>query len=382
MKILYGIIAFIFCSAMILAQNKNVEHSDIQVGTCKACHSCDVPTKQNPCLNVCPRDEMVTIDEPPEKGPNIVKLNELSNEYLPVVFNHKAHAQMSLIHGGCGNCHHHNAIGSIQSCSNCHSVKRTRTDLSKPDLEAAYHRQCMGCHRAWSHSNDCTSCHAMKTGEGQNINDHTGLKDHPNVVEPDRIIFETNYQKGKLVTFFHQEHISLFGIKCKSCHQNDNCTSCHDKLKYNKAILLQYNQPIKLNEPESERHKPCFSCHQDDNCTLCHKDNISHPFNHFEVTGWALNKFHEKLTCEKCHGTANKFVKLDNSCTSCHKNFKQDSFDHKIAGFQLDENHSILDCSDCHPEKDFSIKPDCSSCHADKSFPKDKPGKLIKISSK
>jgi DnaJ-class molecular chaperone len=104
------------------------------------------------------------------------------------------------------------------------------------------------------------------------------------------------------------------------------------------------------------------------------------PFNHKISTGWALNKFHEDLECIKCHKSG-KFVKLDNSCTSCHSNFAA-GFDHSATGLKLDETHAELECSDCHSEKDFSKLPDCSNCHDDKSFPKDKPGKLFKITKK
>ncbi len=382
MRVLYGIIAVIFCSMLIYGQNKKAAHPNLQGVTCKTCHSCDVPTKQNPCLIPCPRDEMITVDESAEKGPNIVKLNKLEKKYMPVMFSHKAHAQMSQMYGGCSNCHHHNAIGPIQSCSNCHSKERKRVDLSKPDLEAAYHRQCINCHRNWSHSNDCTSCHALRTNSKVKITGTTQVKVHPKVEEPNRIIFETNYDDGKVVTFYHEEHINKFNITCSSCHENDNCTSCHDKLKYNKAVFLQFDKPVKISKTDSDHHKPCFSCHENDDCTVCHKDKISGPFNHAKAAGWALNKFHGKLSCQKCHGSSNKFVKLNNSCISCHKNFKQGSFNHKVTGLQLNETHSSLDCSDCHEENNFSKKPACTNCHDDKSFPKDKPGTLVKTSLK
>ncbi|MHB8580255.1 MAG: cytochrome c3 family protein, partial [Ignavibacteriaceae bacterium] len=108
-----------------------------------------------------------------------------------------------------------------------------------------------------------------------------------------------------------------------------------------------------------------------------HKQNVSGPFNHEIRTGWALNRFHAKLSCTKCHGTSYKFTKLDNKCVSCHKDWKAGMFKHEITGLKLDKNHTDADCGDCHINKDFSKPPSCSNCHEDKSFPKDKPGILI-----
>lgn len=385
MKGFYGIIlAFLFTS-LIFAQAKKSPHN-LQGVTCKTCHSCDVPTKQSPCLNACPRDEMITVDQPPEKGPAVVKLDILSKKYLPVVFSHRVHSQMSQMYGGCGQCHHHNTVGPILSCSKCHSVDRIREDISKPDLEAAYHRQCISCHREWSHSNDCTSCHALKSKEAKNGSDKLveslSKKDHPKIEEPKRIVYETNYKIGKIVTFFHNEHTNLFKIECKSCHQNESCTTCHDKTKVGTAVNTQFQNPIKVSKSKAEHHKPCFSCHQDDKCSYCHKQNESGPFDHFAKTGWKLNKFHDNLACQKCHGNTNQFKKINNACISCHNNFKQGKFDHQIVGLKLDENHIDFECTECHQNSDFSKTPSCTNCHDDKSFPKERPGKAVMLKKK
>ena len=370
-------------SAVSFGQNKMNENHSLTGLTCKTCHSCDVPTKQDPCLNPCPRADMITVNQTPEQAPEVEVLKELSKKYTPVVFPHRMHAQMAEMSGGCKTCHHYNTIGPIQPCINCHQTSRKRSDIGKPDLEAAYHQQCINCHREWSHTIDCTSCHALKKASGENIVTSkvkmmTG-KTHPVLKEPVKLVYETDYSKGKIVTFYHDEHIKRFGINCTSCHQNNNCTKCHDKNKITQIQNLSNGQPIKIKKSKEEHHKPCFTCHQNDDCSSCHKDKISDPFNHFEVTGWALNRFHQKIACEKCHGKSKKFVKLNNECTSCHKNFKQGKFNHNVTGLKLDENHSELDCQDCHQEKTFA-HPVCTNCHDDKSFPKNKPGTIVKIS--
>ena len=375
--ILMYIICGIFFTTFTFAQTQSTNHS-LQNISCKTCHTCDVPTKQNPCLVVCPRNEMITVRQTPEQGPDIIKIDNLVNKYQPVTFTHKIHAQMSEMSGGCANCHHYNTTGPILACADCHSAERKREDISKPDLEAAFHRLCIDCHKEWSHSTDCYSCHLLK-GSDKNITSQIKTKNHPEVKEPEKLVYETGYTKGKIVTFFHDEHTKLFGVKCVTCHQDDNCTRCHD-LKNVKVIST--NLPEKITKPASQHHQPCFKCHANDECTKCHLDKPAEPFDHKTVTGWALNRFHEKLECTKCHGTSGKFAKLDNNCVSCHKNFVVGSFDHNITGLKFDETHVELDCENCHIDNNFSNKPDCSNCHDDKSFPKDKPGSLVKVTKK
>ncbi len=380
------IVLLTVCASITFGQNKiNKAHPSLTNVTCRTCHACDVPTKQDPCLNACPRADMITVNQTPEQGPEVEILKDLSDKYVPVVFSHRIHAEMAEMSGGCKTCHHYNTVGPIQPCINCHSTSRKRDDISKPDLQAAYHRQCISCHREWSHSNNCTSCHALKNNSvsgmvSSNVKKITG-KTHPKLEEPTKLVYETNYEKGKFVTFFHDEHVNSFGAKCVDCHKQDNCVKCHDKDKTALAQNLTKGMPIKIAKSKSEHHQPCFTCHQDDNCNLCHKDKESQPFNHLTVTGWALNRFHEKLECNKCHGNTKHFVKLNNNCQNCHKNFVQGKFDHQVTGLKLNETHSQLDCTDCHQQKTFE-KPVCTNCHDDKSFPKDKPGTMIKVSEK
>lgn len=368
------IIGLLIFSTITIAQTMGDNHS-LKSITCKTCHICDVPTKQDPCLLPCPREEMITVHQTAEEGPNIIIIDDLVDKYQAVSFSHKVHAQMSEMSGGCANCHHYNTAGPILHCSDCHSKERKREDISKPDLQAAFHRQCIDCHKEWSHSTDCTSCHQKKGETEKNLTSRISTKkNHPEVNAPEKLIYETNYFKGKIVTFSHVDHTKLFDADCESCHKNDNCTRCHDA---NNVKIVTSGLPAKITKSASEHHQPCFKCHADDQCSKCHLDKPTGPFDHKLRTGWALNRFHEKLECSKCHGSSTKFTKPDNSCVSCHKNFVAGSFDHQKTGLKLDEIHSELDCSDCHLEGNFGNKPSCKNCHDDKSFPKDKPGKLI-----
>ncbi len=373
-KFVLGIVIF---SSFTFSQTNVGKHS-LQNVNCKTCHTCDVPTKQNPCLVECPREVMVTVHQSAEKGPDVVKIDKLADKYLPVTFSHKVHAQMSDMSGGCKGCHHFNTAGPILSCEDCHSVERKRDDISKPDLQAAYHRQCINCHKEWSGNSDCNSCHLPKGSTITNKETKIG-KNHPEVVEPTKLVYETNYNKGKIVTFFHDEHTKLFGAECVSCHQQENCTRCHDKTKDAKVVSTSI--PEKITKSASEHHQPCFKCHENDECSKCHLDKPMEPFNHKVSTGWALNRFHEKLECVKCHGTGNQFTKLNNACVSCHKDFVAGEFKHERTGLKLDDIHTDFDCGDCHTSNNFS-KTDCSGCHDDKSYPKDIPGTIVKLTKK
>jgi len=366
----------LFLSVIVSAQSKK-NHPSVQNLTCKTCHTCDAPTKQNPCLVSCPRDAMVTVHQPAEKGPDVIRLNKLVNKYSAINFSHKVHAQMSEMSGGCSGCHHYNSAGPVQACSDCHEAKRKRGDLSKPDLQAAYHRLCITCHKEWSHSTDCNSCHTPKSMSA--AQKKSAVKNHPEVKTPGKLVYETKYNKGKYVTFFHDDHTKLFGNQCVNCHQKENCSRCHDKTKSQKPV--SGNMPVKISKSASEHHQPCFKCHSDDKCSKCHMEKQASPFNHKASTGWALNRFHEKLTCTKCH-TGGKIVKLDNNCITCHANFKSGSFDHTKTGLKLDEIHMELDCTDCHADNKFSNKPDCSNCHDDKSYPAQKPGTTVRVGKK
>ena len=83
---------FLLLATFTFAQNKSgnevnndfKDHSLKQIN-CKTCHSCDVPTKQVPCLNPCPRDFMITVNQTPEEGPETVTLDELSNKDATII---------------------------------------------------------------------------------------------------------------------------------------------------------------------------------------------------------------------------------------------------------------------------------------------------------
>ena len=358
------------------SKNQTVSSDHVnQTLTCKSCHSSEYPTKEDPGLIECPRQNMVTVYHPTSEGPDVVVIDEMSENYSGVVFSHKLHTHMSEMSTGCTGCHHYNTTGPVLNCRKCHESTRIREDVSIPDLKAAYHRQCMACHKQWSNDNGCnTQCHSRKSPDSQVrlqqlVKEITG-KSHPTRPEPVKMVWETNYEKGKIVTFFHDEHVRLFNLKCSDCHSNDNCVKCHESKN-----RTDFSSTIQVKKSEEEHHKPCNGCHYINACQKCHKENEMTPFSHGKTTGWNLKGYHSKLSCEKCHGSDKPYKKLNNNCTSCHKNFTKDEFNHKLTGLVLSEIHNELDCKDCHIEGNFAKTPVCSGCHDDKSFPAQLPGK-------
>jgi hypothetical protein len=353
---------------------------------CSSCHTCEKPTSENPCLRACTRATPAGISEELSRkhGPDVVILNELEDLYLPVPFDHKGHAAMAEMTRGCAVCHHYSPEGVAQpACKSCHEVSPLREDMRKPSLKAAYHRQCLSCHREWSHETACEICHPPKAGR---ITDggiaSTPTKDdimgqmHPPIPEPETTVYQTKYKymPGTKVTFRHKEHIHRFGFRCAECHNEDSCSRCHEEGK-------SEAQRVKTLE---EHHNPCANCHDMDNpdtCDRCHWEEGKPepaPFDHAS-TGWPLGRYHGDQNCRLCHESL-RFTKLDRDCNACHDAWAPDNFDHNITGQALDENHAEHDCQVCHIDRKFDRPPTCDECHEEDegiAFPAKRPGPVI-----
>jgi hypothetical protein len=344
------------------------------VTDCARCHTCEHPTADAPCLVPCPRLQAVHATgshHEVEEGPDSLLLGTIANLYEPVHFNHKRHAGMAQMGKACGTCHHYSPAGRIQPCSDCHDAGGSEADLRRPSLKGAYHRQCLGCHREWTHDTQCIICHAPQPGKAmaEAIGDSSDIMgaSHPIVTEPDTRVYQTPYNQGPVVTFHHKEHIELFGLRCVDCHQTESCSRCHD--------LQKSSQPAKTQE---EIHATCNGCHSKDACAKCHDTKEKPGFVHTS-TGWPLNRFHQGLDCRACHPTGKRIARLNNACGSCHGGWNQSNFKHAITGMQLDETHRELECENCHANREYSSAPHCDGCHDDGRTYKDvPPGEYIK----
>ena len=118
----------------------------------------------------------------PEQIPAEVQIKLLSDQYEAVKFPHgkiidrlmsnmQANKLAGYFHSQpgtmCQGCHHNSpATAKPAKCASCHMISLEHKDLYRPGLMAAYHRQCMGCHKQMGierPSNvDCTGCHLEK----------------------------------------------------------------------------------------------------------------------------------------------------------------------------------------------------------------------------
>ena len=365
---------------------------------CRHCHSCQSPTPETPCLHPCSRHRTADIAESLAKShlpEDVILLNMLSDKddahdhFGPVPFDHEGHAKWAELGEGCVMCHHFTPEGELHpTCQVCHELAYKRQDIRKPGLKGAYHRQCMGCHREWSHDTKCSACHLPRIGEegvaGQSPEDVTSDdligKMHPPIPAPVVELYLTitnpeDPEEKTNVHFHHERHTDAYGFSCAECHKGDSCAQCHDP----ELADLQRRMP------EAERHSTCSTCHDTvdkERCDACHIDRSAPQpaaFDHAN-TGWPLKSYHGKKGCRACHKDV-PFTKLDRTCTTCHSDWEPDSFDHAITGQILDENHEEIDCADCHKDSQFDRPPKCDECHEEDEgfiFPGKRPGPVKK----
>ena len=338
---------------------------------CRSCHTCEKPTQFNPCLMRCDRHgAQFTGTHTFQEGPEIVIIDQLSKLYKPVIFAHELHASMSDMSGGCTLCHHYSEkTGEIPGCAKCHDNKSDIHKLEEPSLKGAYHRQCLGCHKEWSHENACQFCHAeigtsSETIISSDMTDIVGTL-HPRIEAESAYVYKTTHKGGDIVTFHHTDHVDLFGLQCTDCHKGDNCSRCHD--------IKNYEQPKDLLDC-IDHVSTCCKCHVEKNCNFCHSDKIKAPFNHDISTGFVLNHYHENIECNNCHSSVSNFVTPSTNCTDCHIHWEVGSFNHSVTGLTLNEYHEEEDCENCHIDGDFRINPTCDNCHDDITYPEYSPG--------
>ncbi|TFH01687.1 MAG: hypothetical protein E4H13_04200 [Calditrichales bacterium] len=361
-----GLMLFLLVAAVFAQDTKARPHPD-GIPDCRTCHICEKPTAANPCLRECPRYESLTITHTAADAPGVIVLDELSQMYVPVVFSHRLHAEMADMSSGCSVCHHYNPPGKILTCKECHDRSPLRADLSKPGLKGAYHRQCLGCHRDWSHETKCGLCHALITGvktekASVDTTDILGVE-HPAIPEPDKLVYQTGSEKGRLVTFYHDEHIQVFDLTCVNCHIKENCKRCHQPAKDIAARAALNNTPKNLKKSEEAHHQACYGCHARDKCAICHSEKTRDRFDHAKRSGWGLNPYHQKVACDNCHGNLLAKKKVNKNCDSCHSGWNSATFNHKVTGLVLDENHIESGCEDCHIDRKFDLRPNCENCH-------------------
>ncbi len=327
---------------------------------CQHCHQCDHPTLDDPCLKSfsCPRN-MFSATLAPDLGPDVVILDQLEDLYVPVRFNHRAHATMTEMNAGCPTCHHYTPPDLPHpECRECHPRSVLLEDITQPGLRGAYHRQCLGCHVEWDNATECEICHAKKAGgalQGSATTFNTEIH-HAPIEMAELIIVQTDYDDGDEVPFHHRAHVDVYGAECSLCHQQQNCASCH--------VHAEASHPMG-DLAEVDLHDTCYKCHDEDNCEYCHGRAHDDMFDHAD-TGWPLKSYHASVGCTTCHTRQeSRLSKPTTSCSACHPDgWAGKKFDHRVTGVTLDEEHGDADCSDCHTGG-VGSRSVCTECHDD-----------------
>jgi hypothetical protein len=267
------ILMFLFMIAIpSQGQGPVKDHSKIKGLNCSACHQCELPTKENPCLNLSAaiflgKGERLT---PQKMPPEFVMIKVLEDEYEPVKFPHRKHAHMLETNFDCTECHHFAPpTPKNPPCKDCHNPYEYRQDIEQVGLKAAYHRRCLTCHAQWSQNTNCELCHASKNKEvaeklAQFIPKFKEMK------EPEKTVYINRMFTGPYVTFFHKDHSKKKNVYCADCHDKWECVSCHyqgeERPFMAEAVL------------GTGVHGPCRLCHAtigkdekgDDVCVKCH----------------------------------------------------------------------------------------------------------------
>lgn len=321
------------------------------VPPCSDCHLCGRPTEAEPCLKEC-LSAHHGFDPADYKGPEpgLIQLGQPGGMYEPVAFDHQRHAEMGSMADGCVACHHLSPQGRIPPCTECHLEPQS---LGQPGLKGVYHRQCLGCHKAWSGSTECVECH-LDDQSGRSSSTvppgQTGTTQMA-ISRPGKKVYSTPVKQGTKVTFYHSDHTDLFGLHCSDCHHNEGCGNCHRAPDTQTAA-----------KSAEEIHAICNDCHDGDNCKLCHGKQEKPSFTH-DVSHWRLGEYHRHLPCRSCHEVGQRITALKANCVQCHDNWEPSNFNHRVTGLALDETHAEFECDVCHSERNYHQSPTCVECH-------------------
>ena len=160
-------------------------------------------------------------------------------------------------------------------------------------------------------------------------------------------------------------HAELEGIRnCTKCHDlgqqvnNQKCLDCHDDIQ---SLL---NQNRGYHADPSVRRQDCFDCHSEHHgrrfdMMRFDEDNFDH-----NLTGYELEGQHKVIECRECHkadfisdreirARQGTFLGLDDACLSCHDDYHQ--------------NTLSSDCISCHDIEAFRPAPGFD--HDDSEFP-------------
>ena len=247
---------------------------------------------------------------------------------------HKSNYTDPLKYGRCMDCHedYHKADFTLTNkqsdCDDCH----TTNGFKSSSFSIEQHQQgnfvlrdahlatpCFACHfkdNLWVFRNIgqvCVDCHT---------DPHEAVVSQKYYPESDCRSCH-NEQSWRQIQFDH----SKTGYELMGQHQATDCRDCHFKTDKETSTTQQVfsKLPNACINCHTDKHAGQFVENDQNNCNRCHNADNWQPalFNH-ELTRFALEGAHSKLTCKQCHKPAsinNQFVinyKIDYRCEACH----------------------------------------------------------------
>ncbi len=276
---------------------------------------------------------------------------------------------------------------------------------------------CVGCHATddahrGERGDDCAKCHTT-TGWKEAKFDHQKETGFALLGRHSKIDCQGCHRSGNFKDKIPKDcngchkaddsHAGRFGIKCDSCHNNDEWRPVkYDHLAQTKFALVGIHAKLDChvchtaNVATQKLGTDCVACHKAANphgvkfktaCDSCHGQQDWHSeisFDH-DLTKFPLLGLHNVVSCAQCHRTQ-AFSDVKSRCIDCHKKDdvhkgglgdKCDTchtpnawavwvFDHqKQTGFGLTGAHAKIKCADCHrrPAAEVKLSQDCVSCH-------------------
>ena len=145
-------------------------------------------------------------------------------------------------------------------CADCHGEIGKAASGAAPHLPSM--RDCMRCHRVEERRYACATCH-WSTPAG------LVRRDYPEGdLKPPSWLLGMGHDKEWVVR--HRWAAADRGAVCASCHQESECTRCHDGSRRPSAV--HPNDWLKLHAQQSRRGSPrCAGCHTEQRfCAECH----------------------------------------------------------------------------------------------------------------
>ncbi|MBK7407779.1 MAG: cytochrome c family protein [Saprospirales bacterium] len=302
----------------------------------------------------------------------------------------------------CSSCHedvHFNSL--LSNCKECHTeesfdrfIGKNRFNHSRTDFPLK------GKHKRV----DCFQCHQQDATPLTVFEDRDG-------VQPDNCVA------------CHEDiHETKFGNKCAECHNEDSFSysGSMDNFNHNRTsfVLVGKHVAVDCRDCHTEKltdplpHSDCASCHTDyhesqfvqngsgPDCAKCHTvdgfDVTLYTLEDHNRTKFQLDGAHMATPCFECHLQKEKwlFREIGEKCVDCHDDvhkgyldskyypsqtcqnchlstqWKDNQFDHKLTGYQLEGAHAQQNCAACHgkdeqyPQVNFNaLTQTCTECH-------------------